>query len=201
MLRLHFAGPEPRLVPPSITFVGATLSVTATIDALRSTKIDAMLFPSDWSHPMRSVRAALSTEAVPPFIAVNHHASRASMAHALACGFDGVVGANDDAPAMLERIERIIDGTWTFESEPWLRELGVTRGLLARELILDEDTDDQIVDLVSTGLPDDDIAVLMDWTIQRVRNRIEALLSANDLSYRTQLAVIRAASLKVPDFS
>ena len=41
----------------------------------------------------------------------------------------------------------------------------------------------------------------MDWPIQRVRNRIENLLSNNQLSYRTQLAVIRAASLKVPDFS
>jgi hypothetical protein len=41
----------------------------------------------------------------------------------------------------------------------------------------------------------------MGWTIQKVRNRIESLLASNDLAYRTQLAVIRASLLKVPDFS
>jgi DNA-binding NarL/FixJ family response regulator len=75
------------------------------------------------------------------------------------------------------------------------------RGMLARELELSDGNDEQLVDLMATGLPDEDIASLMDWTVQRVRNRIERLLDDNALMYRTQLAVIRAASLKVPDFS
>jgi len=123
------------------------------------------------------------------------------MAHALACGFDGVVSVGDPPHSTIGRITQIVDGSWTFESEPWLQELGLMRGMLARELELSDGNDEQLVDLMATGLPDEDIASLMDWTVQRVRNRIERLLDDNALMYRTQLAVIRAASLKVPDFS
>ena len=181
--------------------MGATSSMSATLDAIRSNEFDAVLFAASWAHPMRSVRAALPSTDTPPFITIHSHPTRASMVHALACGFDGVVGTNEDPPSMLTRIEQIIDGSWTFESEPWLRDLGLTRGLLARDLVLTDESDQQIVDLLSTGLPDEDLALLMDWTVQRVRNRIEKLLFDNELSYRTQLAVIRAASLKLPDFS
>lgn len=187
-------------MPPSISLTGSSTSIGATVDAIRSNDLDALLFSSEWAHPMRTVRSALPPSSVPSFIAVHHHATRASMAHALACGFDGVVSVNDDPKSTVDKIAKIIDGTWTFESEPWLRELGLIRGMLARELVLGNTDDEQLVDLVGTGLPDEDIAMLMDWTIQQVRNRIERLLTDNDLAYRTQLAVIRAASLKVPDF-
>jgi len=184
-----------------LALVGTTTSIGATLDAIRTNTVDALLFDYEWAHPMKSIRASLSAKAFPPFIAVHEQASRAAMVHALACGFDGLVGTSDGSGAIINKIERIVDGTWSFESEPWLREIGLSRGLLARELELSEDDDEQLVDLVGTGLPDEDIALLMDWSIQRVRNRIENLLSNNQLSYRTQLAVIRAASLKVPDFS
>jgi DNA-binding NarL/FixJ family response regulator len=184
-----------------LALVGTTTSIGATLDAIRTNTVDAPLFDYEWAHPMKSIRASLSAKAFPPFIAVHEQASRAAMVHALACGFDGLVGTSDGSGAIINKIERIVDGTWSFESEPWLREIGLSRGLLARELELSEDDDEQLVDLVGTGLPDEDIALLMDWSIQRVRNRIENLLSNNQLSYRTQLAVIRAASLKVPDFS
>lgn len=200
MLKLHFAGPEPQLMPQSISLTGSSTSIGTTVDAIRSNDLDALLFSSEWAHPMKSVRSALSQSSVPSFIAVHRHASRASIVHALACGFDGVVSVSDDPKSTIAKIEKIIDGTWTFESEPWLRELGLRRGILARELVLSDTNDEQLVDLVGTGLPDEDIAMLMDWTIQQVRNRIESLLTDNDLAYRTQLAVIRAASLKVPDF-
>lgn len=200
MLKLHFAGPESHPFSAAVDLVGSTRSIGATIDALRSDDLDALLFPSDWAHPMKSVRASLPADA-PSFIAVHEQTTRASLVHALACGFDGVVATSEDRDSVVDRIERIIDGSWTFESEPWLRDLGLTRGLLARELLLDDDGDEELVDLMGTGLPDEDIALLMEWTIQRVRNRIANLLSNNDLSYRTQLAVIRAASVKVADFS
>lgn len=200
MLKLHFAGPEPQLMPEFIPLTGSSTSIGTTVDAIRSNDLDALLFSSEWAHPLRTVRSALPPSSVPSFIAVHHRVSRASMAHALACGFDGVVSMSDDPRSTLDKIAKIIDGTWTFESEPWLRELGLRRGMLARELVLDDTSDEQLVDLVGTGLPDEDIAMLMDWTIQQVRNRIENLLTDNNLAYRTQLAVIRAASLKVPDF-
>lgn len=71
-------------------------------------------------------------------------------------------------------------------------------GLLARELVFRDSNDRLVSDLVATGLTDDDMALAMGWTIQKVRNQIEHLLSANELTHRTQLAVIRASLLKVP---
>ena len=188
-------------MPQSIPLAGSSTSIGTTVDAIRSNDLDALLFSSELAHPMKSVRLTLAQTPAPSFIAVHGRASRASLVHALACGFDGVVSLGDDPDSIVDKIAKIIDGTWTFESEPWLRELGLTRGVLARELVLDGDSDEQLVDLMGTGLPDEDIAALMSWTIQQVRNRIESLLAVNDLAYRTQLAVIRAASLKVSDFS
>ncbi|MFZ9696611.1 MAG: hypothetical protein ACO3C5_03135 [Ilumatobacteraceae bacterium] len=201
MLRLHFAGPQGHPLSSSLALVGTTTTIGATLNAIRTNRIDALVFAYEWAHPMKAVRATVSAEAFPPFIAVHEQASRAAMVHTLACGFDGLVGTIDGSDAIINKIERIVDGTWSFDSEPWLREVGLSQGLLAKELELSEDDDEQLVDLVGTGLPDGDIASLMNWSIQRVRNRIENLLSNNQLSYRTQLAVIRAARLKVPDFS
>lgn len=150
---------------------------------------------------MKSIRHSMPADSIPTFIVVRNNSSRASIIHSFACGFDGVVNAHGDTRSLLRKIEQIIEGSWTFESEPWLRELGLTRGLLARDLVYSDEYDDELLDLVSIGLPDEKIAVLMEWTVQRVRNRIERLLSDNELTYRTQLAVVRVASLKVPDFS
>lgn len=83
---------------------------------------------------------------------------------------------------------------------PSLQGLSHLRGLLARELIFEDADDQPVADLVGTGLSDDDIARVMGWTIQPVRNRIENLLASNELTSRTQLVVLRASRLKVPDF-
>ena len=201
MLKLYFAGPTGHPLATEINVAGTTTSVGATVEAVQSREFDALLFPSEFAHPMRSIRASLSVDVAPSFIAVHERPSRAALVHALACGFDATVATAEGRDSVIDRIQHIVNGTWSFESEPWLRELGLTRGLLARDLILGEADDEQLVDLMGTGLPDDDIAHLMDWTIQRVRKRIAALLDENDLRYRTQLAVVRAASMKVTDFT
>jgi DNA-binding NarL/FixJ family response regulator len=111
------------------------------------------------------------------------------------------VEASTPIESAVERIASVVAGTSTLESEPALRDLGLSPGLLARELVFRDSNDRLVSDLVATGLTDDDIALAMGWTIQKVRNQIEHLLSANELNHRTQLAVIRASLLKVPDFS
>jgi DNA-binding NarL/FixJ family response regulator len=51
------------------------------------------------------------------------------------------------------------------------------------------------------GLTDQDISTAMQLSLQSVRNHIESLLNANELSNRTQLAVLRAIDWSIPDFA
>jgi DNA-binding CsgD family transcriptional regulator len=95
----------------------------------------------------------------------------------------------------------IVTGRVRLDNEPILRDLGLPPGLLARGLEVEPGDDTDIADLVGAGLPDADIAVTMGASVQTVRNRIEHILHANGLSHRTQLAVVRASLVKVPDFS
>lgn len=210
MLRLHFAGSEghpfaSRLaaIEPATGAVlaGTTSTGASTVDVLHSDGIDAVIFPFDWLDFIHTLRSSSSSSGAARLIVAADGVSAPLLVRTLAYGFDGVVDMNLEPVHAIGQVARIVDGAWRLESDPAVRGLALTRGLLAKELTLSDADDRHIADLVGTGLPDDEIAAVMDWSIQAVRNRIESLLAANQLSYRTQLAVIRAASLKVPDFN
>lgn len=210
MLRLHFAGPDGHALSlvfgnftadHGATLIGTSRTVRATRDALQSREIDAVVFPLEWADIMRTLRLSANGSTSAPFILTTETPSKTGLVRALACGFEGAVSTMNGPLRTVGDIARIIDGSWTLQSEPLLRSLAITPGLLLRQLVVGNADDEQVADLVGTGLHDEDIAVVMDWSVQQVRNRIENLLAVNGLSYRTQLAVVRAASVKVPDFS
>lgn len=62
---------------------------------------------------------------------------------------------------------------------------------------IEGEDDRHIADLVGIGLTDEEIARVIDRSLQHTRNRIEHLLFSNDLTHRTQLAVIRASLTNV----
>ena len=210
MTTLHFVGPDAdpfvsQLLALSahadMSLAGTSSTSTATVQAMRSADVDAILFPLDWADLMRIIRASLQFSPKPALIIITERPSPTALVRAIASGFDGMVSTDTGPARASERILGIIGGTWKIESEPALRGLALTPGLLAQNLIFDSPDDQQIADLVGTGLPDDEIALLLGKPLQLVRNRIENLLAVNELKYRTQLAVIRASSLQVPDFS
>lgn len=210
MMRLHFAGPAAHpfievLVSlqeiDKAEVIGTTDTAASTSAALSSTQIDAVLFPANWIDIMRTIRTSTESDIDPTLIVMTERHSKPALVRALACGFDGAIHIDAGPSSAAEQISHILDGTWSFETEPAIDGLALSRGLLARRLKFADADDEHIADLAGIGLPDEDIAFFMDWTVQRVRNRIERLLVENDLAYRTQLAVVRAASLKVPDFS
>jgi DNA-binding NarL/FixJ family response regulator len=173
-----------------------------TVEALKSSSVDALIFPFEWADVVRTLMVSQSSpKTEPSLVVVASQISTPILARSLACGFHGAVEASTPIESAVERIASVVAGTSTLESEPALRDLGLSPGLLARELVFRDSNDRLVSDLVATGLTDDDIALAMGWTIQKVRNQIEHLLSANELTHRTQLAVIRASLLKVPDFS
>lgn len=210
MLKLHFAGPSDH---PYVALlgsieerskalvVGAIPSAAMTIEALGSDDVDAVLFPADRIASMRTILTYIEGSPSTPLIVMTEQESKPTLVLALAYGFSGMIHVAGGPDLAAAHIAHIIDGTWTFENDPSLQGLAVSRGLLTRHLTFSDADDQHIADLVGTGLPDEDIAFFMEWTVQRVRNRIEHLLVENDLSFRTQLAVVQAASLKVPDFS
>lgn len=210
MLRLHFAGPSDHPLMSTLSALGASVgaalvgtSATArdTLDAMRSQQVDAVLFPTAWADIMRTLRVSIDGVGHSPLILTTEQPSKTSLVRAFACGFNGTVFTSAGLTQAISRVSEIISGSWSLENEPVLRGLAITPGLLSRQVVFEDSHDEQIADLLGTGLLDHDIAILMDMTIQQVRNRIENLLTQNELSYRTQLAVVRAARLKVPDFS
>ena len=116
-------------------------------------------------------------------------------------GFHGVVESAGDADEARLVLNRVHEGSANLADDPHLAGLNLTPGMLGRSIATDDPIDREILNLIGLGLADDIISQALDISIQRVRNRVEHLLVSNDLAHRTQLAVIRAALLKVPDFA
>lgn len=171
--------------------------------AVRAGQLDALLFPLGVADLVRTVSRSVDTmhETAPALIMAAEALSAPLTVWATLSGFHAVVSTAETSANTLDRIARTAAGEHRLVEEPLVRALELTPGLLARNLIVEDPRDRHVADLVGAGLTDDDIARTMDLSIQTVRNRIEHLLSANGLRHRTQLAVMRAATLRVPDFS
>lgn len=211
MLKLHAAGPDfgefASFVEAvgghaQVQLVGTSGTLAHTAEVLKGREIDVLLFPFGWADAIRTLKVSQTPKTPDPsLVVVADQASTPVLARSLACGFDGAVDSTSSIENAVEKMTSVVRGQWTLADEPSLRGLGLSPGLLARDLIITDREDQHIADLVGTGLTDEDIAYVMGWTVQRVRNHIESILSLNNISYRTQLAVIRASLLKVPDFS
>ena len=211
MLSLHAAGPvagdftsfvETICAHDGVELLGISHTATHAAEALKAYKIDALIFPFDWADVVRTLKVSIGTSRpVPALVVVADQLSTPVLARSLACGFAGAVETAAHVDKAIDRIADVVRGSWNLANEPSLSGLALSPGLLARELMVSNADDQHVADLVGSGLTDDEIAVAMGWTLQKVRNCVEHLLSTNDLTYRTQLAVIRASLLKVPDFS
>jgi len=178
-----------------------TRNAIQTAEAMRSGAADALLFPDEWSDAVRSIKSSVGNTTEIPLVVAAAPLSKPILARSLAYGFNGAVSPLDPIDASIQRIQDIVAGRWHLEDEPLIRDLGLTNGLFDRDLVIEVEDDRHIADLVGIGLTDEEIARVIDRSLQHTRNRIENLLATNELAYRTQLAVIRASLLKVPDFS
>lgn len=209
MVRLHAAGCDGEAFSSYVSLlathrdlevVGTSTTGAEAAEMVKSGGIDALIFPFDWADVIRTLKLSVTAVSQPSFVAVTQPVTTPVLARSLACDFDGVVDSAVATDSAARHIQRVIAGESRLEDEPSLRGLGLSRGLLVRELVLTGADDRHLADLVGTGLSDEEIAIVMGWNIQTVRNNIERLLAANDLLYRIQLAVVRASLLKVPDF-
>ncbi|MEN9803649.1 MAG: hypothetical protein RIS41_496 [Actinomycetota bacterium] len=172
------------------------------VETLRSHPVDVVLLPMDWVDVARAIKKdVLPALATTPSLVLIAHAPRLSTrARALASGFDGVVDLAEDTEAVVAALHRITTSLTADENDFMVSDLGIIPDLLARNLSLIDQHDSEFLDLLAIGTSDEEIALAMEWNVQQVRNRVAALLDANGLRYRTQLAVAHVSSARIPDF-
>ena len=188
---------RPDLTLPEIRPTGASVVTT-----LREGHVDAVLFPTDWIDVARAIKQQVfpALAVSPSVVLVTDRPRLATRARALSCGFDGAVDVSSAADDLVMDLNRITSASQRLENDADLQSLGIVPGLLARGLVLNDDDDASLADLIASGASDDAIAEAMGWSTQLLRNRIARLLETNGMSYRTQLAVARASSVRIPDF-
>jgi DNA-binding NarL/FixJ family response regulator len=185
---------EQLAVSPAVEIVGVATTGRESIDALRSSSVDVFMFPVDWFNLARMIRSCIDGSAEPSYVVAAPAPSRVHVVRALQYGYDGV-------DAVSTHLAAVAAGEVSLYDHPSLASLDLEPGLLARELSYPTAVDADVADLIASGLTDADIAETLSLPLQTVRNRVEALLTSNELSHRTQLAILQIVSWKIPDFA
>jgi DNA-binding NarL/FixJ family response regulator len=116
-------------------------------------------------------------------------------------GVHDVIPFDTDTTSIVQRFKMTIDGLSEIENHPIIKSLQRKNGLFNRIVQYANDEDIIILQLLSLGMTDQEISLVTDISVQLVRNRIAELIIMNDLVNRTQLAVLQATSLVIPDFT
>lgn len=188
---------------PSLTVDGISQSGAEIISVIRETRIDAVLVPPDWIEVGRLIKMhVLRAHSTAPAFVISSLDNRISLrTRAISVGLDGLLDLSLSTDEAVDQLNRIINQSSQGQIDSDIERLGVVPGLLSRDLLLDSDFDRALADMIVAGLPDEAIAQGLNSTIQVVRNRIAAILSANEMQYRTQLAVAYSWSFQLPDFA
>jgi DNA-binding CsgD family transcriptional regulator len=102
---------------------------------------------------------------------------------------------------MVQRFQMTIEGKSEIENHPVIKSLQCKNGQFNKTVLHANDEDIIILQLLSLGMTDREISLVTDIPLQLVRNRIADLIVMNDLVNRTQLAVLQATNLVIPDFA
>lgn len=187
---------------PQVDVIGVGETGRETVDAIRTEAVDALLFAEPLSDLARAIRvsAGIPIQTSPTMVLASGEVSQPLLVTSLAHGFDAVLPIDDTPDAVTRRLTEIVNGEHRLSGNMLPGALAVEPGLLAQPLVTDDPLDQQVADLVGSGLSDQDIAQVTGRSIQDVRNRIENLMAINHLATRTHLAIRRAAHIVVPDF-
>jgi DNA-binding NarL/FixJ family response regulator len=116
-------------------------------------------------------------------------------------GVHDVIPFDTDADALVRRFKLTIDGKSEIENHPVIQSLRFKNGQFNKTVQHRNEDDVIILQMLSLGMDDHEIALVSNTPLQLVRNRIADLIILNDLVNRTQLAVLQATSLVIPDFT
>ncbi|CAB4651837.1 unannotated protein [freshwater metagenome] len=116
-------------------------------------------------------------------------------------GVNDVISLDTDTASLVERFKMTIDGKSEIENHPVIQALHFKNGQFNKTVRHNDEDDLMILQLLSLGMTDQEIALVSQIPLQLVRNRIADLIVMNDLVNRTQLAVLQATNLVIPDFA
>lgn len=140
-------------------------------------------------HP-NTKKALAVTNSAPPLIIKAHH-----------FGLHDVVNVMDGEEIVHQHLQNVVNGHSSLDSHPVIQALRNKNGQLNKSLTYSDVHDTSILQLLALGMTDDEIATTVELDIQQVRNRISQLIHDNDLANRTQLAVLQAINVLIPDFA
>lgn len=177
---------------PDVKLVGSPATMGLALGILRHSPVDVFLVDGPHMEQSLAVRRADSLVADPAYrlVLVESAPSVTRLVRASQYGFDEVVdpAANDEE--IIRHLRDVVAEARSVHIHPLLASLEVVPGLFTRDLEYGDTTDHRIVELMSLGLDDRDISMVLGITIQSIRNAISRLLHAHGLSTRTQLAAL-----------
>lgn len=116
-------------------------------------------------------------------------------------GFNNVLALSEHTDHIVPTLQRSISGEESISDHPTMKALHLTPGALTRTVSIEDHKDQHIIELMGVGLPDHEIAEALGLSIQTVRNRIANIIRINQLSNRTQLALLQNTNWQIPDFA
>lgn len=116
-------------------------------------------------------------------------------------GVNDVIALDTDTASLVERFKMTVEGRSEIENHPVIQSLHFKNGQFNKTVRHNDEDDLMVLQLLSLGMTDQEIALVSKIPLQFVRNRIAELIVMNDLGNRTQLAVLQATYLVIPDFA
>lgn len=115
-------------------------------------------------------------------------------------GFNNILPLTTPEDQIVLSLQRTLRGEESIKDHPAVKALQLTLGALTHAITFDDPNDRHIVELVGVGLSDHEIAEALSLNIQHVRNRVAQSLRINQLTNRTQLALLQNTNWQIPDF-
>lgn len=188
---------------PDVNVVSVARTGRHAVDVLNREAVDVSIHSEDTVELSRFIRNALHDDvssSVARVVATPHPATPL-LVKAHQFGFDGVIQLPRTPEQIAADLVNVVSRRTSLSEHPTIKSLNLTPGILTRTLTYSNQLESGIADLVGIGLSDTEIAETLQITLQAVRNHIEQLLRDNQLSTRTQLAVLHAINWSIPDFA
>lgn len=188
---------------PDVNVVSVARTGRHAVDVLNREAVDVSIHSEDTVELSRFIRNALHDDvssSVARVVATPRPATPL-LVKAHQFGFDGVIQLPRTPEQIAADLVNVVSRRTSLSEHPTIKSLNLTPGILTRTLTYSNQLESGIADLVGIGLSDTEIAETLQITLQAVRNHIEQLLRDNQLSTRTQLAVLHAINWSIPDFA
>ena len=188
---------------PDVNVVSVARTGRHAVDVLNREAVDVSIHSEDTVELSRFIRNALHDDvssSVARVVATPRPATPL-LVKAHQFGFDGVIQLPRTPEQIAADLVNVVSRRTSLSEHPTIKSLNLTPGILTHTLTYSNQLESGIADLVGIGLSDTEIAETLQITLQAVRNHIEQLLRDNQLSTRTQLAVLHAINWSIPDFA